>query len=52
LFVSAERATQALNHGKQDPGFEWIRIDGLPAQRKEDELNEFPEAEKQEEQNG
>jgi hypothetical protein len=27
-------------------------IDGLPAQREEDELNEFPEAEKQEEQNG
>ncbi|MBI2186094.1 MAG: hypothetical protein HYU37_03090 [Acidobacteria bacterium] len=34
LFVSAERATQALNHflqfGKQDPALEWIRIDGFP----------------------
>jgi hypothetical protein len=34
LFVSAELATQALNHflnvGKQDPTLEWIRIDGFP----------------------
>jgi hypothetical protein len=34
LFVSAERATQALNHflefGKQDPALEWVRIDGFP----------------------
>ena len=34
LFVSAERATQALNHfldfGTQDPALEWVRIDGFP----------------------
>ncbi len=34
LFVSAERATRALNHflnhGQQDPTLEWIRIDGFP----------------------
>lgn len=34
LFVSAERATQALSHflefGKQDPTLEWIRIDAFP----------------------
>jgi hypothetical protein len=34
LFVSAELATQALNHfldyGKQDPALEWSRIDGFP----------------------
>jgi hypothetical protein len=34
LFVSAERATQALNHflesGKQDPALEWVRIDAFP----------------------
>lgn len=34
LLVSAERATQALNHflefGKQDPALEWVRIDGFP----------------------
>lgn len=34
LFVSAEQAAQALNHfldhGKQDPALEWIRIDGFP----------------------
>ena len=34
LFVSADHATQALNyfleHGKQDPTLEWIRIDGFP----------------------
>jgi len=34
LFVSAELATQALNHfldfGKQDPALEWIRIDAFP----------------------
>ena len=34
LFVSAERATQALEHflefGKQDPALEWVRIDGFP----------------------
>jgi hypothetical protein len=34
LFVSAERATQALNHflqfGKQDPALEWIRLDAFP----------------------
>jgi len=34
LFVSAEQATRALNHfldhGKQDPTLEWIRIDGFP----------------------
>lgn len=34
LFVSAERATQALDHfldhGKQDPALEWITIDGFP----------------------
>jgi len=34
LFVSAERATQALNHflesGKQDPTLAWIRIDSFP----------------------
>ena len=34
LFVSAGRATQALNHflecGKQDPALEWVRIDGFP----------------------
>lgn len=34
LFVSAEHATQALNHfldhGKQDPTLEWVRIDGFP----------------------
>ena len=34
LFVSAEVATPALNHfldhGKQDPALEWIRIDGFP----------------------
>ena len=34
LFVSAERAAQALNHflahGRQDPTLEWVRIDGFP----------------------
>ena len=34
LFVSAERATQALNHflesGKQEPTLAWIRIDRFP----------------------
>jgi len=34
LFVSAERAAQALNHflefGKQDPALEWVRIDAFP----------------------
>jgi hypothetical protein len=34
LFVSTEHATHALNHflerGKQDPAFEWVRIDGFP----------------------
>lgn len=34
LFVSAERATQALNHflqfGTQDPALEWIRLDAFP----------------------
>ncbi|MBI3049681.1 MAG: hypothetical protein HYY76_15360 [Acidobacteria bacterium] len=34
LFVSAELATEALNHfldyGKQDPALEWVRIDGFP----------------------
>ena len=34
LFVSAERAAQALNHflefGKQDPALEWVRIDEFP----------------------
>jgi hypothetical protein len=34
LFVTAEPATRALNcfldHGKQDPTLEWIRIDGFP----------------------
>jgi hypothetical protein len=34
LFVSAEHATQALNHflghGKQDPALKWIRIDSFP----------------------
>ena len=34
LFASAEQATQALNHfldhGKQDPALEWIRIDVFP----------------------
>ena len=34
LFVSAELATRALNHflefGKQDPTFEWVRIDAFP----------------------
>ena len=34
LFVSAEPATQALNHfldfGKQDPALEWVRIDVFP----------------------
>lgn len=34
LFVSAERAAQALNHflesGKQDPTLAWIRIDNFP----------------------
>jgi hypothetical protein len=34
LFVSAERATQALSYflefGKQDPTLEWIRIDAFP----------------------
>ena len=34
LFVSAEQATQALNHflefGKQDPALEWVRLDGFP----------------------
>lgn len=34
LFVSAERATQALSHflefGKQDPTLEWVRIDTFP----------------------
>lgn len=34
LFVSAERATQALSHflefGKQDPTLEWVRIDAFP----------------------
>ena len=34
LFVSAERATEALNHflefGKQDPTLAWIRIDSFP----------------------
>jgi hypothetical protein len=34
LFVSAEHATHALNHflehGKQDPALEWVRIDGFP----------------------
>jgi hypothetical protein len=34
LFVSAEHATHALNHflehGKQDPALEWIRIDSFP----------------------
>jgi len=34
LFVSAEQATQALSHflehGKEDPALEWIRIDGFP----------------------
>lgn len=34
LFVSAERATQALNHflefGKEDPALEWVRIDSFP----------------------
>jgi hypothetical protein len=34
LFVSVERATQALNHflnsGEQDPLLEWVRIDGFP----------------------
>ncbi len=34
LFVSAEHATQALTHflehGKQDPALEWVRIDGFP----------------------
>jgi hypothetical protein len=36
LFVSAEPATQALNHflncGKQDPALEWIRIDAFPCE--------------------
>jgi hypothetical protein len=34
LFVSAEHATQGLHHflqhGKQDPALEWVRIDGFP----------------------
>ena len=34
LFVSAERAAQALNyfleHGKQNPALTWVRIDGFP----------------------
>ena len=34
LFVSAAQATQALNHflehGKQDPALEWVRIDAFP----------------------
>jgi hypothetical protein len=34
LFVCAEHATQALNHflqhGRQDPALEWVRIDGFP----------------------
>ena len=34
LFVSAERATHALihflDHGKQDPALEWVRIDAFP----------------------
>ena len=34
LFVSAERATQALNYfleyGKQNPALEWVRIDRFP----------------------
>ena len=34
LFVSAERAAQALNQlldsGTQDPALEWIRLDGFP----------------------
>lgn len=34
LFVSAELATQALNHflnfGKQDPALKWVRIDAFP----------------------
>lgn len=34
LFVSAERAGQALNYfldsGKQDPSLEWVRIDAFP----------------------
>lgn len=34
LFVSVERATQALSHflefGTQDPALEWIRIDAFP----------------------
>ena len=34
LFVSAAQATQALNHflehGKQDPVLEWVRIDAFP----------------------
>jgi hypothetical protein len=34
LFVSAERATQALNHflqfGTQDPALEWISLDAFP----------------------
>lgn len=34
LFVSAERAAQALNHflefGKPYPALEWVRIDGFP----------------------
>jgi hypothetical protein len=34
LFVSAERAMQALNHflqfGKEDPALDWIRIDAFP----------------------
>ena len=33
LFVSAQQAMQALDHfldhGKQDPALEWIRIDGF-----------------------
>jgi hypothetical protein len=34
VFVSAELATQALNHfldyGKQDAALEWVRVDGFP----------------------
>jgi hypothetical protein len=34
LFVPADHATQALSHflehGKQDPTLEWVRIDGFP----------------------
>lgn len=34
LFVSAECASQALNHflesGKQDPTLDWVRIDAFP----------------------